>query len=812
MHQIREEDTAAIAGLSEHLDETTVLTRELQVVKVLEVGGLDPQAIPETTMLARYRTISDAIKNLAAEGIVLRTYVVKRRVAVDRDAVPVERTLAMTARYHDLVEDRGTYEIRLYVAVEKSARTVESTLLSRLRSIRPEQLMEQVDRARAEVANYADRLAAALAMFGVRSLGIVERAGRRYSEVATFFNCVLEARERDIEVGEVPLAERMGLARLAYPYIDRIEFRLPAEVIHGAILGVAEYPEVLDADALVQMLWVKAEFIACIGWRYVGREFVLEQVRRQRRKLMAAADDAESQVSEIDEMLDDAVGGRTLFGRSWFAVLVLGRGKDAAAASAALDADIGAVERSLNERDFAVVREDLALACSHWSFLPGNWRYAPRVVTLTNRNYAALAALQNGATGPERTPWGKPPTYVETPYGIPYRLALHVNDLGNTFVAGPSGSGKTVLLSWITAHVHAGGANVVVFDKDRGANLAVAGLGGRYVTFRTGVPTGINPVTGARDATMLRRFVELLLRKPECTPAEVSELEAAVSAALAVEPERRRLRHIADALDSGGELLQAMQKWVRDGEHAWLFDNPVDEHETDGTQRLYGFDMSVFLGDAELRTPVLFHLFNNIDRLLGSAPTLVVIDEFWRVLDDPLFAHYVRDRLATIRKLNGAVLMATQSLSDVIDSTIARAVVEQSPTKIFFGNRAGRDRDYVDGFGLDPRESEVIRQLPARAFLVRREAQSCVGRLDLSGLPDVLRLFSGDRELLHQFDHCVAKQDYTPTAAALAVVTTGGTEHEDEAKIAAADAVGRRSDAGHRRPGDTGARRGRAGL
>ena len=774
-----EEETARVAALSEHLDDETVITRELQLVKAIEFRGLDPQTATDEALAARYGTLSDAIRNLEFQGLVIKVFTMKSHMRLQQDAVARVPDFSMTEQYHESLESRGCYRIRIVLVLEKNARAAGSGLLAGFRAPTQGAVAVGVDAAKAEIDAAADRLSAALEAFGPRRLGISRRGGRAVSEIATFFNFLLECRVRDVEAGRLPLSQRMGKARLAYPHLDHIEFRLPSEVAYGAMLGVSAYPDMLGADATLPLLWAPAEFVSCVAWRYVSREFALEQARLQRRKLVATHDDSQSQVAEIARMLDGAVAGRVLLGRCWFSVLALGRGRSPEERAANLNRAVEVIERALNEQGFSIVREDLAMACSHWALFPGSWRFAPRIVTVTNRNFAALAGLHNAPEGPERGQWGLPLGYLATPYGVPFRLSLHVGDLGNAFVAGPSGSGKSVLLAWAFLHARANGANVVIFDKDRGANLAVSGFGGRYVGFREGEPTGMSPAAAAVSPTSLRQFLQILLRRPESDGAAASEIDAAVRSALAVPAGRRRLRHVADALDPAGDLHRDLSRWVRGGEYAWVFDNLADDAVPSGPPSLAGFDVGIFLDDPDLRAPVLHALFERVEPLLDGTPTLVVIDEFWRVAGDPLFAGYVRDWLATVRKRNGAVLLATQSLADVTGSAIARTVIEQAPTKIFFGNRTGRDCDYVDGFGLSREECELVRVLPARTFLLRQGSRSSVCRLDLSATKGALRLLSGRAETVQAFDRAIAS-GMRERDAALAVIQERSDSHEDE--------------------------------
>ncbi len=84
--------------------------------------------------------------------------------------------------------------------------------------------------------------------------------------------------------------------------------------------------------------------------------------------------------------------------------------------------------------------------------------------------------------------------------------------------------------------------------------------------------------------------------------------------------------------------------------------------------------------------PVLTYLFHRLDARFDGSPTLLILDEAWVFLDDPLFAARIREWLKTLRKKNVAVVFATQSLADIANSTIAPAVIESCPQRIFLPN------------------------------------------------------------------------------------------------------------------------------
>src|SRR3546814_11505520 len=79
--------------------------------------------------------------------------------------------------------------------------------------------------------------------------------------------------------------------------------------------------------------------------------------------------------------------------------------------------------------------------------------------------------------------------------------------------------------------------------------------------------------------------------------------------------------------------------------------------------------------------PVLTYLFHRLERRFDGAPTLLVLDEAWTFLDDPLFAGRIREWLKTRRQKNVRVVFATQSLADIHRQAIAPGLVDRCPRR-----------------------------------------------------------------------------------------------------------------------------------
>jgi type IV secretion system protein VirB4 len=521
----------------------------------------------------------------------------------------------------------------------------------------------------------------------------------------------------------------------------------------AAILSLKDYPDATCPGLLDALLRLPCEMVVSESFAPHERQTSRERIDLAIRRLRSADEDAMSERSEMLAARDVLGQGSVTFGDHHLTVLVRERELDrldgAAAACAAALADAGAI----------AVREDTNLEPAFWGQFPGNEPYIVRRAMISSANMASFGSLHGFALGKaDGNHWGEAITLLETTSATPFFFNFHHGDLGNFSIIGPSGSGKTVALNFLVAQAQKFSPRTILFDKDRGAELFIRGIGGRYDRIRAGEPTGFNPLAlpdSAANRAFLRDWFAVLLSADGAE--ELATISQAVDAAYANDATLRRLRHFRELLSGArrprpGDLADRLSPWIENGEQAWLFDNEADK--LDLSSRVLGFDMTALLESPRLRTPTMMYLFHRIEERLDGSPTMILVDEGWKALDDEVFAARIRDWLKTLRKRNALVGFATQSARDALDSRIATALVEQTATMIFMPNAKARAEDYCDGFGLTEHELGLIRNLPShsRAFLVRQPDASVVVRLDLAGAPEVLTILSGRESTVRRLD------------------------------------------------------------
>jgi len=134
------------------------------------------------------------------------------------------------------------------------------------------------------------------------------------------------------------------------------------------------------------------------------------------------------------------------------------------------------------------------------------------------------------------------------------------------------------------------------------------------------------------------------------------------------------------------------------------------------------------------------------------------MDEFWKWLLDDYFSDFAFNKQKTIRKQNGLGVFATQSPSDVLKSTVSRAIIEQCATDIYLPNPKADRAEYVEGFKLSETEFDIVSNLgeDSRMFLVKQGHNSAIASLDLRGFDDELVVLSGSLDNLALLDEIMA--------------------------------------------------------
>ena len=404
-----------------------------------------------------------------------------------------------------------------------------------------------------------------------------------------------------------------------------------------------------------------------------------------------------------------------------------------------VDEQLREAERIINGKGFTVIRETLNAVDAWLGSLPGHVYANVRQPILHTLNLAHMVPLSAVWAGEEQNTHFNAPALIQaqTDGTTPFRLNLHVGDVGHTLVVGPTGSGKSVLLS-LTAlqwkrYEH---AQVFIFDKGKSARAATLGMGGEHIDFGgSGAPQlqPLRDVDTEDGAAFAAGWLADLVSQEglSLTPDHKAKLWDAVQS-LSSAPMKERTLTGLSLLLTDTDLQTALRPYTLEGPYGRRLDGDQDTLMLSDT---VCFEMDALMQSPNAALPVIQYLFHRLEQRFDGRPTLLILDEAWLFLDNKAFAARIREWLKTLRKKNVSVVFATQSLSDVASSSIASALIESCPTRIFLANERASEpqsKEIYEKFGLNDRQITLISQAtPKRDYYYQSPLGCRIVDLDL---------------------------------------------------------------------------------
>lgn len=766
----RERPAGAHLPYARHVDDHTIETRDGLLMQVIHMRGLHFETADTEELNYRKRLRDAMLQAIGSSRFALYHHVVRRRVDAMLDAqFPDAFSQRLDAAWGERLASKQLYTNELFLTLIRRPMQGRLGALDRVRSWLSTPVtdrdaaavyeLRQLDTAR-------DALMSAMGSYSPRLLGVYDTRQGPCSEPLEFLSSLFNGELRPVLLPHEDIGQYLPWRRVSFGQ-ETVELGPAAghAPSYTGILSIKDYPAQTAPGMFDELLRLPFELTISQSFGFVERQVALSRMNLALRRMRSAEDEALSLRAELSNAKDDVAAGRAGFGEHHMTVAIRG------ASPAEVDDGIAETQAALADLGAIAVREDIALEPAFWAQFPGNFKYIARRGLISTRNFAGLASSHNFPLGQaEGNHWGPAVTLLETTAAGPYYFNFHQGDLGNFTVIGPSGSGKTVVLNFLLAQARKFSPRIIFFDKDRGAELFIRAIGGRYDQLRPGVPSGLNPLQ-LEDSPANRQFlidwVALLAGGADIQ--EIAQIKDAIDASFQQPLEYRRLGHLVELFRGGHrphaeDLWSRLRPWWGDGERAWLFDNARDL--TDLTADAVGFDMTQILDDPALRSPAMMYLFHRVEERLDGSPSIIVVDEGWKALDDDVFVRRIKDWEKTIRKRNGIVGFATQSAQDALESRIASAIIEQAATQIFMANPKARAADYMEGFGLSAHEFDLIRTLPdnAHCFLIKHGNHSVVARLNLTGEREILTILSGRERTVRLLDDIRSETGDAPEA------------------------------------------------
>lgn len=748
-----------------HYNSNTLLTYKEELVRIIKIKGFAFETADDIDIDLKKGSRNNLLKGMAAGGFSLYFHTVRRKEKGFPDGEMPDnfsrRVNEEWARKHS--SDKSfinEHYLTIIRGADKSGVAVLEHMAKKIQHKTDKTTWENYIREMYdELEEMTERILNGFSNYGARLLDLEETDEGINSELLEFLSRIVNcgySQPMNIPLGEV--SRHLPISRLYFGG-KSIEAHNPTAVKHAGIVSIKEYRPSTHAGVFDGFMQMPCELVITQSFSFINRMVAISSMQLQQRRLVQSEDVAVSQIQEIDEALDSAMSGEFAFGLHHLTIMCI---EDT---PKSLESMLSLAVVELSNSGITGVRERINLEPAFWAQLPGNGDYMARRSVVNTLNIAAFASFHNYPSGKRKgNHWGDAVTVLNTVSGTPYFFSFHVRDVGHSMIIGPTGSGKTVLLNFLCAQAQKFKPRLFFFDKDRGAEIFVRAIRGKYVIPDASKVSGFNPFQ-LEDTSENRSFLVELLKALVANgtgpiPAhEVERINEAVMGNYKLPKNQRRLRNIAPFMGLGGPgtLAGRLSMWHTNGSHNKLFDNEVDEIDF-SSSRVFGIEMGKILQDKVSIGPVLLYLFHRIQSSLDGSPTMIVLDEAWALIDNPVFAPKIKDWLKVLRKLNTFVVFATQSVEDAAKSQISDTLIQQTATQIFLPNLKATTI-YRDVFMLSEREFNLVKTTDpsTRFFLVKQDNDGVIARIDLGGMEEVIRVLSARAETVIMMDDIMAQ-------------------------------------------------------
>ncbi len=524
---------------------------------------------------------------------------------------------------------------------------------------------------------------------------------------------------------------------------------------YGSIITLKDYPASTYAGIL-DSLDLAVDMVVTNTFTPGDRIEALQKIQRVSRQMAAAEDAARSLQLQLEEAADDQASGRVAFGNHHCTIAVFADSEEE------LDDTLGTITRAITSMGGAMIRENFAARAAFFAQHPGNYAYRTRASMISSQNFAELGALHGASRGRPKSlsPWGEAISILPTGNGEPYRLNFHLagqkdeRTVGHSLVLGQTGSGKTLGIAFLLAQATRLNPRIIVFDKDQGFEMPIRALGGIYTPVKMGENTGFNPFEAESDdrgAAWLTDWLVAML-KPKGGELSPIQIEALAKAARDNSKAAKNLQTITHfrsqlrAVDDKKDLHTRLGRWDNGGQFEWLFNGKGKDSLNFDTD-VVAFDLTEIFDNDDVRTAWLSYVFRRIERVVeDERPTLLIMDEAWKLLDDPYFQSRLKDWMLTMRKKNVAVILLTQRVSHISESAAGGAIIESVTTKLIYPSNRNT-RDELAPLNLTDRERDFLTQsnIGHRLALMQSGDDSTIIDMDLHALGPLLRVLGGGK-------------------------------------------------------------------
>lgn len=412
----------------------------------------------------------------------------------------------------------------------------------------------------------------------------------------------------------------------------------------------------------------------------------------------------------------------------------------------------------IQKRGFVAIKEHVNLLESFFGSMPGDVYYNVRKVPLPSLSVIDLMQFTSAYDGEKINKHLNACPLIYAKISNTQNIAnfnLHVGDVGHTAMYGVTGAGKSVFLNLLECQFKKyKNSQVFIFDKGGSSRVVTTAINGKFYdlgkddsSFQPLAKIGISEAYISKEKCKIdklniskdeidKKYNEIEIKEKnrasrekdwafewlcdifkqeniEMTPEMKLSLQTALNSVANLPENLRTISQLAIQLQNP-ILRAAIENYTNDGSLGKYFDSSSDSFTSEFDWQV--FEMDGIFSSKLACSALLKYIFHKLEVEMfdPDKTTLLVIDEAWKIFDDPEFSAKFREWLKELRKKNVSVVFATQEIKDTLSSSIKDTLLASCKTTIFLANEKALTKDYIEIYkdlGLNMKQIEILANL-----------------------------------------------------------------------------------------------------
>jgi len=277
-------------------------------------------------------------------------------------------------------------------------------------------------------------------------------------------------------------------------------------------------------------------------------------------------------------------------------------------------------------------------------------------------------------------------------------LSLHDSNTNkNLVIAAESGSGKSFLTNELIFSYLSEGAQVWVIDAGKSYQKLADMLDGDFVHFEEGTHVCLNPfefIQNYKDEedAIVSLVCAMASAKGLLDEWQISALKQVLSCLWEEKGQAMKVDDIAQRCLSEEndqrlkDIGQQLYAFTSQGSYGRYFSR---KNNVSFQKQFTVLELDELQGRKHLRQVVLLQLIYQIQQevFLGerNRKKVVIVDEAWDLLKEGEVSVFMEHAYRKFRKYGGSVVIATQSINDLYENAVGRAIAENSASMYLLG-------------------------------------------------------------------------------------------------------------------------------